>query len=61
MSFKKLNLSAKDIIVNTDMICYIEEKKKEYIVYFANNFCTLYISKEDAMPLLRAINMEKEI
>ena len=48
MSFIKLNLSDKDIIVNTDMICYIEEKKKEYIVYFANNFCTLYISKEDA-------------
>ena len=61
MSFIKLNLSDKDIIVNTDMICYIEEKKKEYIVYFANNFCTIYISKEDAMPLLRAINMEKEI
>ena len=40
---------------------FIEEKKKEYIVYFANNFCTLYISKEDAMPLLRAINMGKEI
>ena len=61
MSFIKLNLSDKDIIVNTDMICYIEEKKKEYIVYFANNFCTLYISKKDAMPLLRAINMGKEI
>ncbi len=60
MSFIKINLSCKTMIINTDMICYIEENQNQYNVYFPNNYCTLYLSREEVTPLLKAVGMNKE-